>query len=110
MNRATAEQLKGNTNALILAALREGPLHGYAIARHIESQSESYFRLNEGSLYPALHQLEKDGALTASWEQVGGRRRKRYRLTRKGRALLARLVREWQQFSEQVGRALGVAA
>jgi PadR family transcriptional regulator len=109
MSHPTTEQLKGNTPALILAALAEGPLHGYAIARRLEGRTEGYFRLNEGSLYPALHALEKQGAVSSSWQLVRGRQRRCYRITRKGRAVLAGLTREWREFLAQVNRVLGVA-
>jgi len=110
MTRASAEQLKGNTNALILAALAEGPLHGYAIARRIEQLTDEYLALNEGSLYPALHTLERQGAVSAAWESAGGRRRRVYRITRQGRRVLAELREEWRQFSSSVNRVLGVVS
>ena len=103
------EQLKGNTAALILAALQGEPLHGYAIARKIEHLTEEYLSLNEGSLYPTLHRLEQQGLVTAAWESEGGRRRKRYRITRQGRRVLAQLTREWQRFTSAVDRVLGVS-
>lgn len=104
------EMIKGHTTTLLLSALADGPLHGYAIARKIEELSEGYFDLNEGSLYPALHALEREGAVTATWEQHGGRRRRRYRITPKGRRRLAELLQEWEEFATAVGRVLGVAA
>ena len=109
MRRAKAEQLKGNTEALILAALSGGPLHGYAIARRIEELTESYLTVNEGSLYPTLHRLEREGAVTASWEAASGRRRRCYRITPKGRGVLAALRREWREFSRSMDRVLEVA-
>jgi transcriptional regulator len=109
MARADAEQLKGNTQALILAALAEGPLHGYAIARRIEQLTDRYLGLNEGSLYPALHALEQQGAVGASWESHGGRRRRVYRITRQGRLLLAELREQWRRFADSMDRVLGVA-
>jgi len=108
MARASPEQLKGNTNALILAALAESPLHGYAIARRIEQLTDEYLALNEGSLYPALHALEQQGAVSASWESASGRRRRVYRITRRGRFVLAELREDWRQFSSSVDRVLGV--
>ena len=108
MSRANAEQLKGNTEALILAALSREALHGYAIARGIEELTGSYLSINEGSLYPTLHRLEQAGAVRASWDDSTGRRRKCYRITRQGRGLLADLKAEWRRFSESVNRVLAV--
>jgi PadR family transcriptional regulator PadR len=109
MSRASPEQLKGNAQALLLAALEDGPLHGYAIARRIEALTDEYLGLNEGSLYPALHALEHDGAVAAAWESSGGRRRRVYRITRTGRKKLAELREQWLQFASSVNRVLGVA-
>lgn len=104
-----SELLKGNTAALILTVLSEAPLHGYAIARKIEVLSEDLLSLNEGSLYPALHSLENDGAVTATWEKASGRPRKCYRITAKGRRQLAELAKEWKEFSGAVNRVMGVS-
>ena len=108
MARAKAEQLKGNTESLILAALSREALHGYAIARKIEELTDSYLSINEGSLYPTLHRLEQAGAVRASWDRSTGRSRKQYRITRKGRGVLAELSREWRRFSDSVNRVLAV--
>ncbi|HJN17261.1 MAG TPA: PadR family transcriptional regulator [Armatimonadota bacterium] len=110
MTRAKAEQLKGNTDALILAALEGEALHGYAIARKIEELTDSYLTLNEGSLYPTLHRLEQEGAVKAAWDAKNGRRRKCYRITRKGRGVLAKLRQEWREFAASIDRVLGVVA
>jgi len=108
MTKANAEQLKGNTEALILAALSREALHGYAIARRIEELTDSYLSINEGSLYPTLHRLENSGAVTASWDRSSGRSRKQYRITRKVRGMLAELTKEWRQFADSVNRVLAV--
>lgn len=105
--RVRSELIKGNTAALILTVLAEGPLHGYGIARKIEALSGSLLSLNEGSLYPALHSLENQGAVTAAWEREQGRPRKRYRITAKGRRLLNELAQEWREFSGAVNQVLG---
>lgn len=105
-----SELIKGNTAALILTVLSEAPLHGYAIARRIEALSEDLLSLNEGSLYPTLHSLENDGAVTATWEKAGGRPRKSYRITAKGRRQLADLAKEWKEFAGAVNRVLGATA
>ena len=92
------ELLKGNTPTLIMAVLRDGPLHGYAIARAIEQRSGAALRCKEGTLYPALQSLERDGVITGAWEQTpGGRERKVWRRGRRqglGRGGL--LWRDWK--------------
>src|SRR5215470_11166232 len=83
------ELLKGNTPALVLAVLKDGPRHGYAIAREIERRSGNALKFKEGTLYPALHALEREGAITGQWEKVtGGRERKVYTITPAGLAEL----------------------
>ncbi len=72
---------------LVLATLREGPKHGYQIALDVEERSDGTFELQHGTLYPILHRLEDDGFVKGSWSEEG-RRRKEYRLTRRGRKRL----------------------
>ena len=85
-----ADLLKGNTPTLILAVLRDGPLHGYGIAREIERRSRNALRFRESTLYPALHALEQDGHIAAEWQlREGSRPRRVYTLTSKGHAALA---------------------
>ena len=82
---------------LILAALRDGPRHGYQLALEIESRSRGAFRFNHGTLYPILHRLERSGLIAGSWsEDGGGRRRKSYALTRKGTAHTRELLSAWE--------------
>src|ERR1041385_3971017 len=85
-----AETLKGHLDALVLATLRDGPAHGYAVIEELKRRSGGAFDLPEGTVYPVLHRLEADGLLTSSWSSAAGRRRRVYRLTRRGRATLAR--------------------
>jgi len=99
-NRQQAEQLKGNTPTLILAVLQAGSLHGYAIARQIEQRSSGAFALGEGSLYPALRALERDGMVVSQWEiQATGPARKVYALTEAGRAELAERTHDFRRFT-----------
>jgi PadR family transcriptional regulator PadR len=71
------ELLKGNTPTLVLAVLNDGPLHGYGIAREIERRSDNALRFKEGTLYPALHALEREGLVESEWQREGtGRERK----------------------------------
>lgn len=102
------ELMKGNTQTLVLAVLKDFPLHGYAIAREIERRSENALKFREGTLYPVLHGLERDGLLTAYWEtEGGGPARKVYSLTESGLAELNRRTRTWKQFSNAIDRVIG---
>ncbi len=108
--RIRAQLLKGTTPLLVLTVLREGELYGYEIAQRIRERSGGAFAPSEGSLYPALHSLEGEGALQATWrESDKGPRRRYYRITPKGRGLLAEHEREWASFATGVGQALGGA-
>jgi PadR family transcriptional regulator PadR len=101
--------LKGTTPLLILTVLRGGELYGYEIAQRIRERSGGAFAPSEGALYPALHALEADGALTASWRESDiGPRRRYYRITPGGAALLAEHERAWTEFANSVHRTLGV--
>ncbi len=107
---APTEMIKGNVVLLILSCLAREPMHGYHIARSLEEQSEGYFALREGTLYPHLHQLETDGLVEGFWETVSGDRRRRYyRITDKGKAELVRCRKRWQVFCRNVDRVLGLA-
>jgi PadR family transcriptional regulator PadR len=101
------ELLKGNTPTLVLAVLRDGPLHGYAIARAIERRSANALRCKEGTLYPALHALERDGLVSGEWQRGEGvRERKVYNLTPAGLAALAERARTWDRFAAAIHRIL----
>lgn len=101
--------VRGATPMLVLAVLRDQELYGYQIAQEIRDRSGGAFAPSEGSLYPALHRLEAEGALTAIWRDSDrGPRRRYYRMTKQGGATLAAHEREWAQFSRGVaGVALG---
>lgn len=101
-----AESLKGHLDALILATLEPAPLHGYAVIDQLRGRSEGAFDLAEGTVYPVLHRLEAEGLLSSAWSTVGGRRRRTYRLTRRGRASLARRRGEWLGFARAVDAVL----
>lgn len=103
------ELLKGNTQTLILAVLREEPRHGYAIAREIERRSERGIRFHDGTLYPALQQLEREKLIVGSWEPADNAPpRKVYRLTEAGQAELVRRTGIWSDFSRMIDRILGL--
>jgi PadR family transcriptional regulator PadR len=101
-----AESLKGHLDALILATLETDPLHGYAVIEELRARSEGAFDLAEGTVYPVLHRLEVEGLLSSAWSTVGGRKRRTYRLTRRGRASLARRRGEWRGFARAVDAVL----
>jgi DNA-binding PadR family transcriptional regulator len=98
--------LKGHLDALVLATLGDEPLHGYAVIEALRARSEGAFDLAEGTVYPVLHRLEADGLLTSNWSTVAGRRRRIYRLSRRGRAALGRRRAEWQSFARAVESVL----
>jgi PadR family transcriptional regulator PadR len=106
--------------ALILSCLETGPMHGYQIAIEIEARGGGFFRFNYGTLYPILHELEKKGLVKGTWsasERSGasspadeaGRKRKRYRLTAKGRRYAREQRSSWRDFISNFLRVLEVA-
>jgi|SRR5215218_7516042 len=98
--------LKNHLELLVLTALKHGPAHGYAIIGAIRERSGGDFELLEGSLYPALHRLEHNGLVTSSWSQVSGRKRRVYKLSRKGRAVLQEQERDWRRFERTMNLVL----
>jgi PadR family transcriptional regulator PadR len=94
--------LKGHVDLLLLATLAREALHGYAVVERLRETSDGAFELAEGTVYPALYRLEGAGLLASTWTTAGGRRRRVYRLTRRGRAELATGRREWKAFSKAV--------
>ena len=96
------EELKGHLDSLILAVLAAEPAHGYAIMQHLKARSGGAFDLPEGTIYPALHRLERSGLLSSRWSSESGRRRRVYKLTRKGAAALEERRRAWHQFSHGI--------
>jgi PadR family transcriptional regulator, regulatory protein PadR len=101
-----AETLKGHLDALVLATLRDGPAHGYAVIEELRLRSEGAFDLAEGTVYPVLHRLEAEGLLSSAWSTAAGRRRRVYRLTRRGRAGLVGRRGEWERFAHAVEAVL----
>ena len=100
------EVLKGNVDALLLAAVGDGEAHGYGIVETVRARSEGAFRLAEGTVYPALYRLERQALLESRWDEVGGRRRRLYRLTPRGRRALAERRDEWSAFSRAMEAVL----
>jgi DNA-binding PadR family transcriptional regulator len=102
-----AETLKGHLDGLVLATLAAGPAHGYAVIDELKRRSGGAFDLPEGTVYPVLHRLEAEGLLSSEWSDGAGRRRRVYRLTRRGRASLEGRRRDWQLFAGAVEAVLG---
>src|SRR5215468_2834294 len=100
-----AEELKGHLDALLLAALEDGPRHGYAVIEALRQSTGGRLDLPTGTIYPALRRLEQDGLITGSWSVVGGRRRE-YRLTPAGVRALSGRRADWRDFSATVTAAL----
>src|SRR4026209_2642796 len=103
----TAEQPQAALELLILKTLAVGPNHGFGIALHIEEASSALLRVEEGSLYPALHRLDKARLLDAEWRlTANGRRGRVYRLTKDGRKRLKEIEESWTTLTEGVKRVL----
>jgi transcriptional regulator len=99
--------LQGTLALLVLKTLAPGPLHGYGITLHIQSVSKDVLRVEEGSLYPALHRMEQDGWISAEWGTTGNNRRARYyQLTAKGRKQFAMEEKNWAQLTQAVAQVL----
>jgi transcriptional regulator len=101
----------GAIELLILKALSWGPHHGFSIARWIQDTAGDALRLEEGSLYPALHRMEDKGWVKASWgTSENNRRAKYYQLTTKGRRQLATELDDWHRYAAAVAKVLGSTA
>jgi PadR family transcriptional regulator, regulatory protein PadR len=101
-----AEALKGHLDLLLLAVLRDRPAHGYLVARRLQETSGGVFGLAEGTLYPALHRLERRGFVSSETVIVEGRKRRVYALTCEGARALSGEVGEWRQFAAGVSRTI----
>ncbi|HEX6463560.1 MAG TPA: PadR family transcriptional regulator [Vicinamibacterales bacterium] len=105
--RNRIELLQGTLDLLVLETLRWGPQHGYAIAQAIQAGSSDVLQVDTGSLYPALHRLERQKLITAKWELSPNKQRTRvYRLTAAGRRELASERSRWQRFVDAVAGIL----
>jgi PadR family transcriptional regulator PadR len=102
-----ADLLRGHLDGLLLAVLADAPAHGYELGQRLAQRSGGELDVPEGSLYPALHRLERGGLVASAWHTDGGRRRRVYRLTRSGRRAVSASREEWRAFSIAVGRVLG---
>jgi DNA-binding PadR family transcriptional regulator len=100
------EALRGHVDTMVLAALRPGPAHGYALVAGLAEQSAGVFELGEGTVYPSLHRLERDGLIESRWVKHSGRRRRIYELTRAGEVALGDRRRDWRLFARGMNALL----
>jgi DNA-binding PadR family transcriptional regulator len=100
-----AEQLKGHLDGLVLAVIASEPKHGYAVIEALKARSQGRLDLPEGTVYPALHRLERSGLLASEWSKTG-RRRRVYRLTARGERELGVRRRRWREFATTVEAVL----
>jgi transcriptional regulator len=99
--------LQGSLDLLVLQALKKEALHGYAITRHLKQASKEYLQIEEGSLYPALHRMERRGWIASHWGvSESNRRAKFYQLTTDGKKQLKVETASWQKMSEAIDRVL----
>jgi PadR family transcriptional regulator, regulatory protein PadR len=108
--RPEGELVQGTLDMLILKTLAKGAMHGYGIAESIRQISEEVLRVEEGSLYPALHRLELDGVVDSEWGQsANNRRAKYYRLTGLGRKRLSSEASNWTRVVQAIARVMETA-
>lgn len=100
------EALKGHLDTLLLAVLARGDAHGYALIEALKERSDGTFDLPEGTVYPALHRLERHGFVRSSWDKSSPRKRRVYAITRQGRAALASGRAEWAGFARAMAAVI----
>ncbi len=101
------DSLQGSLELLVLKTLEREPNHGFGIASHIQTVSDGLLRVEEGSLYPALHRLQKQGVLRGEWKTTdNGRRARYYRLTAKGHQRLADAQIHWSSMARGINKVL----
>ena len=104
---SSVEYLQGTLDVLVLKTLTWGPRHGYGVVRALQRLTDDVLRIEEGSLYPALHRLERKGLLESEWGvSENNRRAKYYRLTAAGRRYLRAETSSWSTFAEAVTKVL----
>ena len=99
--------LQGTLDLIVLKSLSWGPMHGFGLARWIQSTTDDLLQVEEGSLYPALYRMENRGWIKAQWALTeNGRRAKYYRLTAAGRRQLATEAKSWEQITGAIGKIM----
>lgn len=110
MEKPGLDLLQGTLDLLLLRILAAGPQHGWGISQRLQELSQDVLRVNQGSLYPALYRLEREGWITAEWGASDNNRRARfYRLTKAGRRQLEAETQSWQRMTAAVARVLQTA-
>lgn len=110
LTKGKNDVLQGTLQLLVLKTLARGAMHGYGITVHIQHVSNDVLRVEEGSLYPALHRMEQDGWISAEWSTSENNRRARYyRLTAAGRKQLACEEKNWTRLTQAVASVLQMA-
>jgi len=107
MAESKTDLLQGTLDMLILRTLQQGPLHGFGVSMRLQQVSGDVLRVTQGSLYPALHRLERRGLIQAAWgDSENNRRAKFYTLTRSGHRRLEAETENWERLAEAVNRVL----
>lgn len=101
-----ADHIRGHLDLLLLSILKRSPAHGYSVIRSLATRSNGAFEVPEGTIYPALHQLERLGFIESEWDTSEGRRRRLYALTDSGRAFLNDRRAEWRRFANSMNAVL----
>lgn len=99
--------MKGHLDLLLLEVVSGGPAHGYQIIESLRVRSDGVFDIPEGTVYPALHRLERAGSVSSEWDTAGPRRRRVYRITRRGRRELTTARSQWQRFTHGMTLVIG---
>ena len=108
--RSQTDALRGSLDLLVLKTLSLAPMHGWGISQRIQQISKGVLEVNQGSLYPALQRLEKDGLITSDWDTTDNNRRARYyRLTASGRRALGVELESWRRFAAGLDAVLRVS-
>jgi PadR family transcriptional regulator, regulatory protein PadR len=106
--RSQTDALRGSLDLLVLKTLSLSPMHGWGISQRVQQISDGVLEVNQGSLYPALQRLEKEGLITSDWGRTENNRRARYyRLTAAGRGALGAEVASWRRFAAGLEAVLG---
>ena len=100
------DQARGNLDMLLLAIVADGPAHGYSVLQALRDRSAEVFDMPEGTVYPALHRLEKAGLLASDWDTSTGRKRRVYSVTKRGQSVLAAKRVEWGGYVQAVEAVL----
>jgi PadR family transcriptional regulator, regulatory protein PadR len=89
---------KNKIDSLLLCLIREQPMYGYQIIKELDNRSQGYFKFKEGTLYPALHRLEKMELIEGKWRTYAGQQRKYYSITENGNLMLAKKMNGWKEY------------